>query len=290
MLRRLLPVLRRASLAVLGLLVLAGIWEGYKAVAPDDGVKLFGVRALPRTDDSSMPHLSRIWHAFFLTDVNQSVAHKVFFACLHTLRWATLGFVIGVLVGALLALLMDRLAVAERAILPWIVLSQTVPLIALAPMVKRWGDGWSILGWTWQPSTSVSVIAAYLAFFPVAIGLSRGLKSPEAVHRDYFRVTASGWWRTLVRLKFPAAVPFLIPALRLGAAAAVVGTIVAEISTGLQGGIGRLIIDYSAAASDDPSKLYASVVGAAVLGLFVAAVITFVDLALARYRKTGENA
>ena len=287
--RTLRRIAGRTGLAILGLAVLAGIWEAYKALAPDDGVKLGGVRVLPRTDDSSMPHLSTVWHAFGRTDVNQSVLHKVFFACVHTLRWATFGFVIGVIVGLLLALLMDRLLVAERAILPWIVLSQTVPLIALAPMVKRWGDGWSIAGLTWQPSTSVAVIAAYLAFFPVAIGMARGLKSPEAVHTDYFRVTGSGWWKTLVRLKVPASVPFLIPALRLGAAAAVVGTIVAEISIGLQGGIGRLIIDYSAAASDDPSKLYASVVGAAVLGLFVAAVITLVDVALWRYRKTGET-
>ena len=114
---------------------------------------------------------------------------------------------------------------------------------------------------------SVAVIAAYLAFFPVAVGMTRGLKSPSAVHSEYFRCAAAGWWKTLIRLKLPASVPFLVPALRLAAAAAVVGSIVAEISVGLDGGIGRLIITYSQQATGDPSRVYAAVIGAAVLGL-----------------------
>jgi NitT/TauT family transport system permease protein len=89
----------------------------------------------------------------------------------------------------------------------------------------------------------------------------------------------------LVRLKLPASVPFVVPALRLAAAAAVVGTIVAEISTGLGNGIGRLIITYSQQATGDPSRVYAAVIGAAVLGLSAAAAVTVVDLALWRYRR-----
>jgi NitT/TauT family transport system permease protein len=136
---------------------------------------------------------------------------------------------------------------------------------------------------------SVSVIAAYLAFFPVAVGMVRGLKSPTSVHAEYFRCSAAGWWSTLVRLKAPASVPFLIPALRLAAAAAVVGTIVAEISTGLDGGIGRLIITYAQESTGDPSRMYDAVIGAAVLGLLAAAVVTLIDLALWRYHRTGEH-
>jgi NitT/TauT family transport system permease protein len=88
-----------------------------------------------------------------------------------------------------------------------------------------------------------------------------------------------------VRLKLPSSVPFLVPALRLAAAGAVVGTIVAEISIGLDGGIGRLIITYSQQATGDPSRVYAAVIGAAVLGLTAAAAITVVDLALWRYHR-----
>jgi NitT/TauT family transport system permease protein len=109
------------------------------------------------------------------------------------------------------------------------------------------------------------------------------------VHTEYFRCSAAGWWRTLVRLKLPASVPFLVPSLRLAAAGAVVGSIVAEISIGLDGGIGRLILTYSQQATGDPSRVYAAVIGAAVLGLAAAAAVTLVDLALWRYHRTGQT-
>ena len=283
----------RAVLAVLGLVALGAIWEAYKAWGPANGVTVFGARVLPRTSDAAMPHLSAIWDAFGTKEVGgaitlgptKTVGDSVFDAALHTLRWAAAGFAIGVVVGLLLALVMDRLVVAERALMPYVVLSQTVPLIALAPLVTKWGQGSRIGSFAWQPWMSDAVIAAYLAFFPVAVGMARGLKSPTAVHSDLFRCSAAGWWHTLVRLKLPASVPYLVPALRLAAAGAVVGTIVAEISTGLGGGIGRLIITYSQQATGDPSRVYAAVIGAALLGLVAAAAITIVDLALWRYHR-----
>lgn len=283
----------RALLVALGLVGVGAVWEAYKDWGPTDGVTLLGARVLPRTTDTAMPHLSRIWHAFGAPEVGgaitfgppKTVLDSVVDACLHTLRWAAAGFAIGVVVGLLLAVLMDRFRTAERALMPYVVLSQTVPLIALAPLVTKWGQGSKIGSFAWQPWMSVSVIAAYLAFFPVAVGMTRGLQSPTSVHADYFRCTAAGWWQTLVRLKLPASVPFVVPALRLAAAAAVVGTIVAEISTGLGNGIGRLIITYSQQATGDPSRVYAAVIGAAVLGLSAAAAVTVVDLALWRYRR-----
>jgi NitT/TauT family transport system permease protein len=292
---RLLRLAARAVLVLVALAALAGIWEGYKAWGPTNGLTVFGTRVLPRTGDASMPHLSRVWHAFGSPEVGgaisfgptRTVLDSIVDAGLHTARWAAAGFALGVVVGFLLALVMDRLVLAERALMPYVVLSQTVPLIALAPLVTKWGQGSHIGSFAWQQWMSVSVIAAYLAFFPVAVGMVRGLASPGAVHREYFRSAAAGWWRTLVRLKLPASVPFLIPALRLAAAASVVGTIVAEISTGLDGGIGRLIISYSQQATGDPSRVYAAVVGAAVLGLLAAAVIGLVDLALWRYHRTA---
>lgn len=283
----------RALLVVVGLVVLGAIWEAYKSWGPADGVKVFGSRILPRTTDASMPHLSTIWHAFGADEVGgaitlgptRTVLDSVVDSALNTLRWAATGFVIGVVVGMLLALLMDRLVVAERALLPYVVLSQTVPLIALAPLVSKWGQGSKIGSFAWQPWMSVAVISAYLAFFPVAVGMVRGLKSPGAVHSEYFRCSAAGWWKTLVRLKLPSSVPYLIPALRLAAAGAVVGSIVAEISIGLDGGIGRLIITYSQQATGDPSRVYAAVIGASVLGLAAAAAVTIIDMALWRYHR-----
>src|SRR3954468_6507434 len=107
----------RAVLVALGLVALGAVWEAYKSWGPADGVKLFGARVLPRTTDAAMPHLSTIWHAFGANEVGgaitfgpaKTVLDSVVDPCLHTLRWAAAGFVIGVVVGLLLALLMDRL-------------------------------------------------------------------------------------------------------------------------------------------------------------------------------------
>jgi NitT/TauT family transport system permease protein len=281
--------LGRSLLVAIVLVALGAIWEAYKDWGPEDGVKLFGARVLPRTTDASMPHLSKIWDAFGQPEVggaitfgsSKTVLDSVVDAGSHTLRYAAAGFAVGVIVGMLLALLMDRLAIFERALMPYVVLSQTVPLIALAPLVSKWGQSWDF----WDRWMSVSVIAAYLAFFPVAVGMARGLKSPSAVHADYFRCSAAGWWKTLIRLKLPASVPFLIPALRLAAAGAVVGAIVAELSIGLESGIGKLILTYSQQATGDPSRVYAAVIGAAALGLTAAAAVTVFDLALWRYHR-----
>jgi NitT/TauT family transport system permease protein len=130
---------------------------------------------------------------------------------------------------------------------------------------------------------SVSVIAAYLAFFPVAIGALRGLNSPPPVQTELLTCYAASWWQTLTRLRLPASVPYLVPALKLAAAAAVVGTLVAEISTGLSGGIGRLIISYAQGATGDPAKVFAPIAGAAVMGLVAVGAVALLDLALRRY-------
>src|SRR4029079_2792286 len=131
---------------------------------------------------------------------------------------------------------------------------------------------------------SVTVISAYLAFFPVAVGALRGLQSPTAASEELMHSYAAGHWQSLRTMRLPAAVPYLIPALKLAAAAAVVGAIVAEISTGTRGGIGRLIIEYSREATSDPAKVYTAILGAAFLGLCVAGLIALIDLAFMRNR------
>ena len=131
---------------------------------------------------------------------------------------------------------------------------------------------------------SVSLIAAYLAFAPVAVGALRGLQSPPPASIELMASLAASWRATLWKVRLPAAVPHLVPALRLAAAAAIVGTIVAEISTGTKGGIGRLVLEYSRAASSDPAKVYTAMLGAAVLGILVAGTVMALDAFLMRNR------
>jgi NitT/TauT family transport system permease protein len=278
---------------VLALVLLAALWELYKLVIPADGVRVGDAVILPRSDDTSMPHLSQILSAFGKQEVagaSGTVGSSVLSALWYSLRLAAAGFAAGVVVGFLLALAMQRLRMVERALLPYVVLSQTVPLIALAPLVYGWSGNLTLFGLDWKPWMSVSAISAYLAFFPVAVGALRGLSSPPPVQTELLRCYAASWWQTLIRLRLPASVPYLIPALKLAAAAAVVGAIVAEISIGLSGGIGRLIITYAQQATGDPSRVYAPIIGAAVMGLVAVGGVSLLDVALRRYHTHQEGA
>lgn len=273
--------------SVAGVLLAAGLWEGYKAVGNDNGGSILGVRVLPRADDSAMPHVTQILRRFGRPELagGDPVWQVVLEACLFTLRSVAVGFGAGALVGLLLAVLMQRFRVVERGLLPYVILSQTVPLIALAPVIAGWGGRLSIGSYPWQPWMSVATIAAYLAFFPIAVGMLRGLQSPAPIAEELMHSYAAGWWRTLVKLRLPAATPFLFPALRLAGAAAVVGAVVGEISTGTRGGIGRLVIEYSREATSDPAKVYTAMIGAAVLGLAVAGLVSLGEFLLSRQRR-----
>jgi len=265
---------------LLGVAFWVVLWEGYKAVGSPDGTVLLGVRVLPRADDLSMPHLWTVLQRLGRPELTggRPVWIVVLSACLFTLGSTAVGFVIGALVGLVLAALMQRFGLVERGLLPYVILSQTVPLVALAPLVA----GWNVL---WPEWMTVSLIAAYLAFFPVAVGLLRGLQSPASAGVELMHSYAAGWWRTLVKLRFPASLPYLFPALRLAGAAAVVGAVVGEISTGTRGGIGRLIIEYSREATSDPAKVYTAMLGAALLGLVVAGLVSLLELPLMRHRR-----
>ncbi|NQX13548.1 ABC transporter permease subunit [Microbacteriaceae bacterium VKM Ac-2855] len=286
------PTVRRTLYGVLGVVLLAVVWEAYKAIGPTAGVVIGDLTVLPRTSDLAMPHL---WD--MLTRLGEPVtgarnAPALWLAVLQasafSLGVAAVGWVVGVVVGLLLAMLMQRFRTAESAIMPWIVLSQTVPLIAIAPLVKRWGSAIELGAFQWENWMSVALIASYLAFFPVSIGALRGLESPDRNHIELMRVYGVGWWKTLVRLRLPASVPYLIPAFRLGAISAVIGTVVAEVSIGLRGGIGRMIIEFASAAGGDPAKPWAPIFGAVLVGLVAAGFVALIGAALRPYRR-GES-
>jgi len=284
---------RPVLLGVAGVVLLGVLWEAYKALGPVRGVLLGGITVLPRTDDSAMPHLvtiaARLGQPVLAASGSDPLWLAVARAAGATLAVAAAGWVLGVLVGLLLAVLMQRFRTAESALYPWIILSQTVPLIALAPLVSGIGAQIRFGSTPWQDWMSVAVIAAYLAFFPVSVGALRGFSSPERAHVELLRTYAVGWWATLLRLRLPASVPYLLPALRLAAANAVIGTVVAEVAVGLQGGIGRMMLETAQASSGDPAKPWAPILGAIVVGLIAAAVVALLGQALRRYRR-GEVA
>jgi len=285
---------RAVGLGILGILLLGVVWELYKAVGPAEGFDLAGFQLLPRTTDIAMPHLLDMVARAFGPVSTAVGAAPVFVAVavssLSTLGTASVGLLLGALVGFGLALVMVRFRVAEKAVLPWLILSQTVPLIALAPVIVSWGGRIQIGAFEWERWMSVAVIASYLAFFPVAVGALRGLQSPQTAQVELMHSFAAGWWKTLVYLRLPASVPYLIPAVRLGAASAIIGTVVAEVSTGAKGGIGRLIIEYAQSGSSDPAKAYAPIAGAVIIGLIAAGLVAGIAMTLGRFRKNEVSA
>lgn len=278
---------RRTGMALVGVLVLVAAWEVYRALGPVQGVELGGQRVLPRADPRSMPGVLDVLRTLGQQEVSvpgsRTVAVAVLASSWGTLELAIGGWVLGGVVGVLLAVLMQRFRLAERGLLPYVVLSQTVPVIAIAPLISGWGGKLQLTPTlSWQPWMSVVVISAYLAFCPVALGMLRGLQAPGDAAQELFTSFAATSRQTLLRLRLPASLPFLVPALRLAAAQAVVGSIVAEISTGTRGGIGRLILQYAQQATSSPGRLYAAIIGAALLGLVASAVVSLLDVLVLR--------
>jgi NitT/TauT family transport system permease protein len=271
----------------LALLLVAVAWELYKVIGPQDGGTVFGWTILPRANDTAMPHVWEMFSRYGQPENRASstpIAVVVLQGAWFTFRIALAGFALGAVVGLSLAILMARYKVVERGLLPYLVLSQTVPLIALAPLVVSWGGKLHVGAFEWPRWLSAAVLGAFLAFFPIAVGTLKGLTSTPPASLELMDSYAASWRQTLVKLRFPAAMPFIVPSLKLAATASVVGVVVAEISTGLAGGIGRLIIEYAREATSDPAKVFTAVFGAAALGLLMAGLVALIDLVGMRNR------
>ena len=278
---------RRIWTFALALILVAAVWELYKVIGPEDGGTVFGWTILPRANDTAMPHVWEMVSRYGQPENRASdtpILVVVLQGAWFTFRIALAGLALGTAVGLGLAVLMARYKVVERGLLPYLVLSQTVPLIALAPLVVSWGGRLHIGAFEWPRWLSAAVLGAFLAFFPVAVGTLKGLTSTPPASLELMDSYAASWRQTLFKLRFPAALPYIVPALKLAATASVVGVVVAEISTGLAGGIGRLIIEYAREATSDPAKVFTAVFGAAALGLVMAGIVALVDLVGMRNR------
>jgi NitT/TauT family transport system permease protein len=272
------------AVAVVGL-----VWTGYKAMGEATGGTwpLTSIELPVPTDDRTLPPFLDVLTRFFdpqRVGDDTPLWRFVLDAALFTFREAAAGFAAGLVIGLGLAVVMLRSGWLERGLLPYVIVSQTVPLIALAPLVVAWGNQIDVGFVEWQPWMSVSIIATYLTFFPVSVNALRGLKSPAPHSLELMRSYAASWWQVLVKLRFPAAVPYLVPALKVAATSAVVGAIVGEISAGVRGGLGRLILDYAQQYLTDPARLYCAVIGAGILGVAFVALVDLLDRLLAHHR------
>ena len=248
------------------LLVLGGLWalwEGYKWLWEQTGwTKPF------RVSDVTMPHL----HAIVLqlgepTSTGDDLWLYLLHAAGYTARAAAAGFLFGAGVGFVLGIVLSQFQVLRRGVMPYVVASQTIPILALAPIVVR-GLGGVSIGDSPPPDwVRVAVIAAYLTFFPVTVNTLRGLQSADPWALELMHSYAAPTWTTLWKLRVPTALPYIFTALKIAATASVVGAIIGEESASIANGLGGAIINFNQYYTLEPKNLWATNLYAAVLGI-----------------------
>ncbi|HRE47119.1 MAG TPA: ABC transporter permease [Aggregatilineales bacterium] len=181
---------------------------------------------------------------------------------------AIVGFLLGVALGFLLGSVFAHSRLLERGLLPYVVASQTVPILAIAPMVVIW-----LKDQFW----SVAIIAAYLTFFPVTINTLRGLRSPNPNSLELMHTYAASRWAIFWKLRFPSALPYIFTALKVSATASVVGTIIGELPSGIGDGLGRAILNFNQYYATGPEKLWAAIFIAALLGITFFLIVAAVE-------------
>ena len=188
------------------------------------------------------------------------------------------GFVLGSLLGLLLAVCIVHSRTLDRALLPWIVASQSVPVLAIAPIVLV------ILGSLGFAGVAPkAVIAMYLCFFPVTVAMVQGLRSPQRIETEMLHTYAASRWQALWLLRLPASLPFLFPALRVGIAAGLVGAMVAELPTGAQAGLGARLLTGS--YYGNTVQIWSALVMSALLGLLLTSVVAGLEHLALRQRR-----
>lgn len=267
------------------LLFLVIVWEGVKWLGgnpwrPENNP--FGLAHDPPyrwkvASDLNLPHLWDIGQAFVEPARRNGppLISLLFSAAVFTFREAFTGFLLGAFLGLMLGTVFAHSSLLERGLMPYVVASQTVPILAIAPMVIIWLKA----GWL-----SVAIISAYLTFFPVTINTLRGLRSPDPVALDLMRSYAATNWQTLWKLRYPAALPYIFTALKVSATASVVGAIIGELPSGIRDGLGGAILNFNQYYISGPAKLWATIVITALVGIAFFLVINLAETLVLRGR------
>ena len=179
------------------------------------------------------PHqvVGEIWNATVALEITskRSLAYHGWITLSSTL----LGFVLGTALGVVLAVVIVHNEASNRSLMPWIIASQTIPILAIAPMVVVGLGAVGISG-----TVPRALISMYLSFFPVVVGMVKGLRSPEAIQLDLMRTYDASPWQTFWKLRWPAAMPMLFASMKVGIAISLIGAVVSELSNAAGGGLG----------------------------------------------------
>jgi NitT/TauT family transport system permease protein len=277
----------RAGRSVVSFLVVIGalavLWEVVKLMGGDPSDAWKPPFQWTVASDLNMPH---VWDiaASFVEPAQRNgppLGLVLINAGIFTFQEAFGGFVFGAVLGLALAIVFVHSRLLERALVPYVVASQTVPIIAIAPVVVIWLRG----GWL-----AVAVISAYLTFFPVAIAGLRGLRSPDPRALELMRSYASSWRDVLLKVRLPAAAPYLFAAFKVAATASVVGAIIGELPSGIRDGLGGAILNFNQFYVSGPPKLWAAIIVAAVVGIGFFALVRAAEVLFLRGRAAPSDA
>jgi len=169
--------------------------------------------------------------------VRPSSPRSLLFHAGVTLSSTLLGFAMGTLLGIALALGILNSRTLDKSLMPWIIASQTIPILAIAPMMIVVLNSVGVTG-----LVPKALISTYLSFFPVTVGMVKGLRSPDRMHLDLMRTYAASTTQLLYKLRLPASLPFLFASMKVAVAAALVGAIVGELPTGARAGLGARLL------------------------------------------------
>jgi NitT/TauT family transport system permease protein len=272
--RAVAAVATRLGTLVLVLLALWGLWEGYRWLWMETGwTRPFVV------DSTTMPHLHDIVGALFESpqEGGPLLIDLLFHYALFTAKEAAAGFAIGATVGFLLGAVIARFRVLQRGLMPYVVASQTIPILAIAPIVVVGLGSLTIFGWTPKDWLRVAIIAAYLTFFPVTVNTVRGLQSADPAAVELMESYAASEWAVFWKLRVPSAMPYLFAAFKVSATASVVGAVIGELPSSIQDGLGGAIINFNQYYVLNPENLWATNLIAALLGIGFFLVVVVVE-------------
>jgi NitT/TauT family transport system permease protein len=275
---RVLPILTVLS----GIVVIwyaAAVWMNSTWVfdqAERAGTPVTWGEVIPQTMAQERPLLppphqvaGELWQGF----TGQAVTSKrsLVYHGFVTLKGTLMGFALGIVLGVGLAMAIVRFRVMEMSVMPWAIISQTIPIVALAPMILVVSSQLGIQG----RDIPKAIIAAYLSFFPVLVSMVKGLRSPDQMQLDLLKTYGASEWQTFFKLRIPASTPYFFASLKVAIAASLIGTIVGELPTGAIEGLGaRMLIG---SQFGEPLIMWSALFAAAILAGLLIVVVGLVE-------------
>ncbi len=224
-----------------------------------------------------LPSPVQVFAELWETTVEKKITSKrsLIFHAQVTLSATLLGFAMGTALGVVLAVGIVHLRVLDASVMPWAIASQTIPILAIAPMIIVVMNSVGITG-----LVPKAIISAYLSFFPVVVGMVKGLRSPDAMQMDLLRTYSASAGQVFWKLRLPAALPFLFPSLKVGIAAALVGAIVGELPTGAVAGLGARLL--AGSYYGQTIQIWSALFGAAIVAACLVGLIGFAQTVVLR--------